>query len=89
MSAVPPPPPQLHDLRAEGLIFVDVTCCDPACQHDSRLEIDMVPDQLTVAALQQSLRCSACLGRRRRGVVVHPRWPDRMGQIARYPVGRP
>lgn len=75
--------PTLSAWRAHGIIFADVECNDKQCRHRGKLEVDAVPDHLTVFDLRKMLRCSQCGGSAGQGVSIFPRWPDRMGQRQR------
>ena len=61
----------LANMRATGVRAVSATC--EACSHsaDVNVNVDALPETVTVPKAGQRLRCSACGGKR---VLTRPAW---------------
>ena len=58
----PGPPMSLANMRANGVRAVTATC--QACNHSADVNVDALPETLTVPEAGKRLRCSQCGGKR-------------------------
>ncbi len=63
------PPMTLANMRANGVHAVTATC--EACSHQADVNIDALPETLTVPEAGRRLRCSQCGGRT---ISTRPAW---------------
>jgi hypothetical protein len=69
MRSMPGPPMTLANMRANGVRAVAVTC--QACGHEADVNVDALPETVTVPKAGQRLRCSSCGAKR---VLTRPAW---------------
>jgi hypothetical protein len=58
MRTNPGPPMTLANMRANGVRAVTATC--EACGHKADVNVDALPETVTVPKAGQRLRCSSC-----------------------------
>jgi hypothetical protein len=63
------PPMTLANMRENGVRAVTATC--GACGHKADVNVDALPDSVTVPKAARCLRCSACGGKR---ISTRPAW---------------
>ena len=63
------PPMTLMNMRQNGVHVVTARC--EACGREADVNVDMLPETMTVPKAGQRLRCGACGGK---GVVTRPAW---------------
>ena len=64
MRSNPGPPMTLANMRQNGVRAVTATC--EACGHSADVNVDVLPETVTVPKAGPRLRCSQCAGRRYR-----------------------
>jgi hypothetical protein len=64
-------PMPLSHMRLQGTRSVDATCV--SCKHDSKVNVDALPDDLPVPDVALRLRCSACGSKR---ILTRPNWRE-------------
>ena len=69
MRSKPGPPMTLANMHANGIRAVTATC--QACGHQADVNIDTLPETLTVPEAGQRLRCSHCGGKT---ISTRPAW---------------
>jgi hypothetical protein len=69
MRSKPGPPMTLANMRQNGVRSVAATC--EACGHKGDVNVDALPETVTVPRAGQHLRCTACGGKR---VLTRPAW---------------
>ena len=69
MRAKPGPPMTLANMRANGVHAVSATC--EACNHQADVNVDALPETLTVPKVGLSLQCSQCGGKM---INTRPAW---------------
>jgi hypothetical protein len=58
MRSTPGPPMSLANMRSNGVRTVTATCAN--CGRAADVNVDLLPDTLTVPEAGQRLRCSQC-----------------------------
>ena len=58
MRAPPPPPITLQNMRQNGVRAVTATCAN--CGRSADVNVDLLPETLTVPEASSGLRCSHC-----------------------------
>jgi hypothetical protein len=69
MSKTLGPPMTLANMRANGVRAVIATC--EGCGHKADVNVDALPENVTVPATGGRLRCSQCEGKR---INTRPAW---------------
>jgi hypothetical protein len=69
MRSKPGPPMTLANMRANGVRAVTAT--REACGHKADVNVDALPETLTVPEAGRCLRCSACGGKT---IATRPAW---------------
>ena len=69
MRSNPGPPMTLANMRQNGVRAVTATC--EACGREADVNVDALPETVTVPKAGQRLRCSSCGGKR---VLTRPAW---------------
>ena len=69
MRAKPGPPMSLANMRANGVRAVTATC--QACNHSADVNVDLMPETVTVPNVGLSLQCSQCGGKT---INTRPAW---------------
>ena len=69
MRAKPGPPMTRANMRENGVRAVTATC--EACGREADVNVDTLPETVTVPKAGQRLRCSSCGGKR---VSTRPAW---------------
>ena len=69
MRNKPGPPMTLAKMRANGVRAVTATC--EACGREADVNVDALPETVTVPKAGQRLRCSACGGK---AILTRPAW---------------
>ena len=69
MRSNPGPPMTLANMRQNGVRAVTATC--EACGREADVNVDALPETMTVPKAGQRLRCSQCGGKR---VWTRPAW---------------
>jgi hypothetical protein len=82
MRSKPGPPMSLGNMRANGVRAVTATC--EACGREADVNVDALPETVTVPKAGQRLQCSSCGGKR---VLTRPAW--RTAKRAGVPDFRP
>jgi len=82
MRSNPGPPMTLSNMRANGVHAVSAAC--EACGHKADVNVDALPETVTVPKAGQRLQCSSCGGKR---VLTRPAW--RTAKRAGVPDFRP
>jgi DNA-directed RNA polymerase subunit RPC12/RpoP len=65
----PGPPMSLANMRLNGVRMVTASCAN--CGHQADVNVDALPETLTVPQVATRLRCSQCGGKR---VLIRPAW---------------
>jgi rRNA maturation protein Nop10 len=65
----PGPPMTLANMRANGVHVVSAAC--EVCGHKADVNVDALPETVTVPKAGQRLRCSACGGKT---ISTRPAW---------------
>jgi DNA-directed RNA polymerase subunit RPC12/RpoP len=63
------PPMTLANMRQNGVRVVTARC--EACGREADVNVDILPETMTVPRAGQRLRCSGCGGKR---IVTRPAW---------------
>jgi DNA-directed RNA polymerase subunit RPC12/RpoP len=69
MRSNPGPPMTLSNIRANGVHAVSAAC--EACGHKADVNVDALPETVTVPKAGQRLRCSRCGGKT---ISTRPAW---------------
>jgi DNA-directed RNA polymerase subunit RPC12/RpoP len=69
MRSKPGPPMTLANMRANGVRMVTASCAN--CGRQADINVDALPETLTVPKASQRLRCSACGGKQ---IWTRPAW---------------
>jgi hypothetical protein len=69
MRSKPGPPMTLANMRQNGVRAVTATC--EACAHEADVNVDALPETVTVPTAGLRLRCSACGGKQ---INTRPAW---------------
>jgi DNA-directed RNA polymerase subunit RPC12/RpoP len=69
MRSKPGPPMTLQNMRQNGVRAVTATC--ETCGREADVNVDVLPETVTVPRTGQRLRCSSCGGKR---VLTRPAW---------------
>jgi hypothetical protein len=69
MKNNPGPPMTLPNMRANGVRAVTATC--EACRREADVNVDALPETVTVPKAGQRLRCSSCGGKT---ISTRPAW---------------
>jgi hypothetical protein len=69
MRSKPGPPMTLANMRANGVRAVTATC--QACGREADVNVDALPETVTVPKAGQRLRCSSCGGKT---ISTRPAW---------------
>ena len=69
MRSKPGPPMTLMNMRQNGVRMVSASCAN--CGHKADVNVDTLPETVTVPEAGQRLRCISCGGKR---VWTRPAW---------------
>ena len=69
MRSKPGPPMTLSNMRADGVHAVTATC--EACGHKADVNVDALPESVTLPEAGRRLRCSSCGGKT---ISTRPAW---------------
>ena len=86
MTRAPPGPPMtLANMRQNGVRSVTATCAN--CGRSADINVDLLPETLTVPEAGRRLRCSSCGGKT---ISTRPAWhTSRRAGVPNYQPERP